>query len=396
MPLRRATFLSPTWALACLFLIDGIGFGTWAGHIAVYKQALRISDGHLTFVLVAVVFGSILSMPLAGQLAAKRGSRWMCVASMLVYLISILLLSRAATPLLLTGFGFLFGVTKGAVDIAINTQAVSLEQPGKRSDMSFMQGCWSVGGLAGSALAALLLRHGGTVRRDFLVSAAVLTVIAVAGVPSLGQGVAAAPRERFRRPSRSLLLIGALAFAGLMAEGSISDWTSVYLHADLHLSLSLAAAGFSVYAVAMAGMRFTGDWLAERLSGKRLLFLSGALIAAGLATLLMCRAPWLAAVGLALAGMGTANVVPVLWSVAGRDPLGAGPAISVVATIGYLGFLAGPPLIGSLAVITGLGHALWVLVAAGLLLAISPLLLGGVSWQPAPQPAAAAAPTAGV
>ncbi len=378
-------FLTPKWALAVLFLIDGIGFGTWAGHIAVFKQALSISNGQLTIVLVAVVLGSIVSMPLAGQLAAVRGSRWMCVASMLVYLLSILLLSRSASLLLLVCFGFLFGVTKGAVDIAINTQAISLEQPGRRSDMSFLQGCWSVGGLTGSALASVLLRHGGTVPRDLLISTVLLTFLAALSLPALGHGVAAAPRERFQRPGRNLLLIGLLAFAGLMAEGSISDWTSVYLHANLHLSLSLAAAGFSVYAVAMAGMRFTGDWLAERLSGKRLLFLSGSLIASGMAILLLCRSPWMAVVGLVLAGMGTANVVPVLWTVAGRDAIGAGPAISIVATIGYFGFLSGPPLIGSLASVAGLGHALWVLVAAGVMLALSPLLLRSVAWQAAPQ-----------
>ncbi len=377
--------LNSKWALAGLFLIDGIGFGTWAGHIAVYKQALAISNAQLTMVLVAVVLGSIVSMPLAGQLAAARGSRWMCVASLLVYLVSILLLSRAVHFWLLVAFGLFFGVTKGAVDIAINTQAISLEEPGKRSDMSFLQGCWSVGGLSGSGLASVLLQHGGTVPRDLMIATGLLALLAAVSLPGLGKGVAAAPRERFRKPGRNLFFIGLLAFAGLMAEGSISDWTSVYLHTDLHLSLSLAAAGFSVYAIAMAGMRFTGDWLAERLSGKRLLFLSGALIAAGITTLLLCHATWLAALGLAMAGMGTANVVPVLWSVAGRDTIGAGPAISIVATIGYFGFLAGPPLIGSLASLAGLAHALWVLVFAGVVLAVSPLLLRQVAWHAAPR-----------
>ncbi len=377
-------FLTPKWALAVLFLIDGIGFGTWAGHIAVYKHALSLSDGQLTTVLVAIVFGSIVSMPLAGRVAAARGSRWMCAVTAIADIASIALLSQAAHLLFLIVAGLLFGVAKGALDIAINTQAVSLEEPGKRSNMSFLQGCWSVGGLTGSGLASVLLRHGGTVGRDLLIATGLLTLLALIALPALGSGIVAAPRERFRRPGRNLLLIGLLAFAGLMAEGSISDWTSVYLHANLHLSLSLAAAGFSVYAVAMAAMRFTGDWLAERLSGKRLLLLSGSLIAAGIAVLLLCRSPWLAACGLAMAGMGTANVVPVLWSAAGRDAMGAGPAISVVATIGYLGFLAGPPLIGSVAAAAGLGHALWILVLAGLTLAVSPLLLPGDAWRAAP------------
>ena len=161
----------------------------------------------------------------------------------------------------------------------------------------------------------------------------------------------------------------------IAAEGAIADWASVYLHSNVGVTLPLAAAGYAAYAIAMAAARFSGDWLALRFSGKSILHVSGLLIAAGLGCTLLSHSWWPAVIGLMLAGAGVANIVPVIWGVAGRDTrMGAGPAISATATIGYFGFLTGPPIIGSLAVLIGLRQAMGVIVLAGIIVAIGPML----------------------
>jgi MFS family permease len=361
------------WATAGLFFVDGTGFGVWAAHIAAFKQELNLHDSQITAVLLSVILGALLCMPLVGQLIARTSVRLVVFISMAAFVLALGLLGHASHLFSLCGLAFLFGAAKGSVDVSINTQAVGQDRPGRRSQMSFFQGCWSVGGLAGSGVSALLLRHGGSVSEDMSAMAVLLAVVAVAALSFLpSESVAAGPgKSRPGGPSPYLLLIGTLAFFGLLVEGAIADWTSVFLHSNLQLSLALSATGFGVYAVAMAAARFTGDWLAEQISGKWLLIMSGLLVAVGIGALLFCSSWYVAAPGLMFAGFGTANIVPVLWSAAGRDPvIGPGPAISIVSTIGYLGFLTGPPVIGGVASFIGLRGGMGIIVIAGLIVAI--------------------------
>jgi MFS family permease len=179
---------------------------------------------------------------------------------------------------------------------------------------------------------------------------------------------------KFIWPDAVLLRFAALAFFGLMAEGAIGDWAPVYLHSNVGVTLSRAAAGYAAYAIAMAAARFSGDWLAQRFSGKNILHVSGLLIAVGMSCALLVPSWWPAVGGLMLTGIGIANIVPVIWGVAGRDTrMGAGPAISAVTTIGYCGFLTGPPVIGSLAVVVGLRLAMAVIALAGIVVVAGPV-----------------------
>jgi MFS family permease len=368
----RESPLRQRWATAGLFFLDGTGFGVWAAHIAAFKQRLNLHDSQITAVLFSVILGALLCMPLVGQLIARTRVRLVATLSVVGYVLTLWLLGHACHLFSLCGLAFLFGAAKGSVDVSINTQAVALDRPGYRSQMSFFQGCWSVGGLAGSGVSALLLRHGGTISKDMSAAAMLLAVLAAAALPFLpSEGVAAPGRPRPAWPNPYLLLLGTLAFFGLLVEGAIADWTSVFLHSNLQLSLALSATGFGVYAIAMAATRFTGDWLAEQISGKWLLIMSGLLIAVGIGALLSSNSWYIAVPGLMFAGFGTANIVPVLWSAAGRDPvIGPGPAISIVSTIGYLGFLAGPPIIGGAASFIGLRAGMGIIVIAGLMVAI--------------------------
>ena len=365
----------PKWALAMLFLADGAGFGTWAAHVPVFKQVLNIENGSLTFVLISVIVGAIISMPVTGQLTARYGSRRVIRIVAITYVLMIGLLAQASSFLLLVLFAGLFGAAKGAFDISVNAQAMVVEEHYQRSSMSFFQGCWSAGGLLGAGAAGLMLQHQGTIRGNLSLTAGLLALCALASLPLLvNETVKPRAASKFVWPSRALLRIAILASFGLLAEGAIADWASVYLHSNIGVALPLAAAGYAAYAIAMATARFSGDWLALHFSGKNILHGSGLLIAAGLSCTLLSHSWWPAVIGLMLAGIGVANIVPVIWSVAGRDTrMGAGPAISATATIGYCGFLTGPPIIGSLAVIVGLRTAMGVIVLAGIIVAAGPI-----------------------
>jgi MFS family permease len=369
------------WALAMLFLVDGVGFGTWAAHVPVFKQSLHLENGTLTFVLLSLIVGAIISMPVTGQLIEHYGSRRVVRVVAVIYVLMVALLAQASNLLFLILFAGLYGGAKGALDVAVNAQAITVEKQYGLPIMSFFQGCWSAGGLLGAGAASLMLLHGGTVRRDLSLTAGMLILCSLWASPLLvseTESETAKPRSstKFIWPDAALLRLAALAFFGLMAEGAIGDWASVYLHSNVGVTLSLAAAGYAAYAIAMAAARFSGDWLAQRFSSKNILHASGLLIAVGMGCALLVPSWWPAVGGLMLTGIGIANIVPVIWGAAGRDTrMGAGPAISAVTTIGYCGFLAGPPVIGSLAVVVGLRPAMAVIALAGIVVAAGPVFL---------------------
>ena len=364
----------PKWALAMVFLANGVGFGTWATHVPVFKQFLHIENGSLTLVLTSFIVGAIVSMPITGQLTARYGSRRVTQIVAVGYVLTIGLLARASSFLLLLIFAGLFGAANGAVDIAMNANAVAVEKHSMRSSMCLFQGCWSAGGLLGAAAAGLLLKHQGTALTDLSLIAILLGLCCIVFLPMLVDDVARLSRSKFVWPDTALLRIAILAAFGLLAEGAIADWGSVYLHSNLGVTLPLAAAGYAAYAIAMTIVRFSGDWLTRRFSEKNILHASGLLIAVGMACTLLSPSWWPAVFGLVLTGAGIANIVPVIWGMAGRDTrMGSGPAISAAATIGYLALLTGPPMIGSLAVLVGLRGAMSVIVIAGIVVAAGPM-----------------------
>jgi MFS family permease len=364
----------PKWALAMLFLANGVGFGTWATHVPVFKQFLHLENGTLTLVLTSFIVGAIVSMPVTGQLIARYGSRRITRIAAIGYVLTIGILAQASSFLLFLIFAGLLGAANGALDIAMNANAVAIEKHYMRSSMSLFQGCWSAGGLLGAAAAGLMLKHQGTALIDLSLIAIFLGLCCIVSLPMLVDDVAKPSRSKFVWPDSALFHIAILAAFGLLAEGAIADWASVYLHSNLGVTLPLAAAGYAAYAIAMTVARFSGDWLTRRFSEKNILHASGLLIAIGMACTLLSNSWWPAVFGLVLAGAGIANIVPVIFGMAGRDTrMGSGPAISAVATIGYFALLTGPPMIGSLAVLVGLRRAMTVIVIAGIIVAAGPM-----------------------
>jgi MFS family permease len=363
---RRATY--------AVFFADGIGFGIWAGHIPAFKQKFQLSDSSLSIVLLAVAAGSIISMPLAGQAVRHFGSRRCIGVSVASFALCLVSIALAPSPILFIAAALLFGAAKGGVDVGINAQAVVVEKCYGRPIMSSFQALWSLGGLAGGFLTSATLGLGFTPLINLVCVGALMLLLDLLYCSHLMRDPSSPGEERtkrFRLPGKALLYVAILTFIALFSEGVLQDWAAVYMRQVVVVPVSVAAVGYAAYSTAMAVGRFGGDRVVASLGEHLVMRLSGVLIIVGLLTALLVPSSTFAIVGFAVAGLGNSNLVPILFSTAGRDPiLGPGPGIATVTTVGFLGFLVGPAVIGLMSKFFGLPAALSLVPILGLITAI--------------------------
>jgi MFS family permease len=365
-------------AVATLFFANGCGLGSWVPHIPDVKLWHGLSDAVLGLALLAIAAGAVAALPVAGALVARFGSRPVTRGAALLFCAALPLpLLAPDLPTLLAALALL-GTGTGALDVAMNAHAVLVETRYGRPIMSSFHGLFSVGGLAGAALAGGAMHAGLAPVAHLTIAALVLGMAALAAWPALlPSAPAAADGPLFVLPRGRLIGLGAIAVVSLMAEGAMGDWSAVYLRMDLGATAATAASGFAAFSLAMALGRLTGDRLVARF-GRATVLACGALIgAATLGAALLAAKPFAAVLGFVGMGLGLANVVPIVFGAAGRLPgLAPGIGIAAVSTAGYFGFVAGPPLIGFVAEAGSLG------VALGLVAAVVGLMaLGGTALE---------------
>ncbi|GMA17089.1 MFS transporter [Deinococcus metallilatus] len=359
-------------ALATVFLINGTLFATWAVNIPGVRDRLGLTAAQVGLALLAVGLGSLVSMPLTGGWTARFGSdrvtRVAVVLSMLALLPPILAPNLVTLVLALA----LLGALNGALDVAMNAQGVTVERRLARPVMSRFHAYYSLGGVLGALLGTLLIGRVPLLAHAGLVVAVTTLAGFLAGrwlLPDLtGNPVETGAPSRARPgPSAAALLLGGLCFLGMLAEGANYDWATLYFRDVLGLAGGNAGIGYAAFVAAMTLGRWFGDRVRTRL-GDEVTVRGGALLtAAGLALALLVHDPLPATLGFALSGLGLSNVVPVLYGTAGHALAGRG--IAQVATIGYAGFLLGPPVIGFIAGQVGLPAALGVALAGAALVA---------------------------
>jgi len=360
------------WATRGQFLLFGFVSGVWGVHIPSVKAHYGLDARALSVALWALAVGAVLCLTVAGSIVSRLGARAAAVSA------GLLMCAALAVVLVPTGFAALIGLVLvlgsalALFDVAINAEASVLEAESGKKVMSGFHGMFSLGGMVGAALAALLIQAGVPAALQLVTAAAVAAALgAVASNFMLPVPVGAAtPGPGMGVPRGALATLGLLAAVGLLAEAAIYDWSVLYLQEEVGATPALAALGFASFSAAMAVTRFAGDRLRTRFSAARLLTGSALLAAVAMATVLMARQPLVALVGLALVGVGLANVVPVLFIAASRVP-GTTPAhaIAAVSSVGYLGMVAGPPLVGGIAQASSLTWGLGVVVAGALVLA---------------------------
>jgi fucose permease len=256
------------------------------------------------------------------------------------------------------------GAASGALDVSMNAQGVAVERRYRRPIMSSLHGMFSLGGMSGAAATALIASRLDLFPHFLLVGALIVVLGLLACAPML----AASTEDRsagpgFAKPSLGLLVPGVVALSSLLSEGAMADWSAVYLSESLGAGTALAAAAFAAFSLAMAIGRFAGDRLVAKAGGDLVVRAGAALAAAGLAATLLVGHPLAAVIGFALVGAGLSCTFPVVLSAAARSPeMPPSAAIAAVCTLGYLGFLVGPPAIGGLAELIGLPAALGLVV----------------------------------
>ncbi|HEX5897050.1 MAG TPA: MFS transporter [Thermoleophilaceae bacterium] len=368
---------SPRVAVSAAFLIHSTVSGTWAPRLPAIKESLELSDGELGTALVGLAVGLLIGTRVAGAPVDRFGSRPVMRVGFPLMAATLVLPGLADSIVTLFLSLFVLGLASGALDVAMNAQGIEVERHLGRPILSGLHGLWSIGLGLGAGLAAFAAAIGADPREHFAVVAAVLAVASLVFL----RGLLAARRPTPGDPEEeqvtvrwtlALVLLGVIAFCSFVGEGAASDWSAVYMTQELDASEALGAVAFAAFAVTMAIARFAADPLRAHL-GNVLLVRGGSLLAAaGLGLGLLVHEPAAAIAGFALLGLGLAPVVPIAFSAAGDlDARATGRLVGRVATLGYVGSVAGPIMIGWLAEATSLRIALGLVVLLALVIAAS-------------------------
>jgi fucose permease len=356
---RPITQRTAWFAIAAVFFVNGVSLASWISRIPTLTERLDLSPGQVGLALMALAAGALVAFPIAGRLVDTRSSAFSVVCFGVVMILSLPILGLAPHLLVLMMALLLLGFGNGGMDVSMNAQGIQVERIAGRSIISSLHGCFSLGAFAGAAIGAAVAQLGAPPLVQFLgvsiVGLAALWWIRRWLIPDTRDPRKSDAAAAFALPPRSLWLLGVLALCASVAEGAIADWSGLYLREVLEASSGIAALGFAAFSVAMLVGRFSGDALVRRFGAPRLVRAGGVLAALGLGVALLLNQPGIMLLGFAAVGLGLSIVYPLVFSAAGNHPtVSAGRAVASVATVGYGGFLAGPPILGWLAELTSL------------------------------------------
>lgn len=360
------------WAISLAFLGNGAAIASWVSRIPEIRHEHGLTEGQLGLALLGMAVGSLLGFPVAAAMCARIGNR-----SSTVLLGVLLCLILGAIPFAGSLSGLVailacFGFAYGGMDVAMNANGVDVEHRYGRSIMSSLHGMYSLGGLLGSSAGWLIAKLGIAPTTHLIGASLFLATMMALLYPAMWheKPTGHANHPTFAMPSKSLWAIGAIVTCAFLCEGAMGDWSGVYLRDGLKTSAEFAVSGFMVYSLMMTVARFSGDALMTRWGASRVLRTAGTISGVGFAIALFSGHPILALIGFGCVGLGMSTVAPIGFGAAGRSrQMAPGTAIAAVATMGYSGFLVGPPLIGFLAEWITLRWALGVVAILSLVIA---------------------------
>lgn len=347
--LRRPFLLQfQPFALPALFALFGIIMGSWAGRIPALREGVQVSHSALSLVLVCGGLGAVISYPLTSYLMTQHGGRKTLLYAGLALLAVLVAIGLAPNVPLLMCAVLALGITASCFDVAVNSAATKLEAASGKSEMSRLHAWGCAGGLAGATVSSLMAGMGIAPSMHFLMLALPFSLVLWLGVELLDGDDCAEKLEKkvFCLPRGPLALLGIIGFLAAMSEGSIADWSGVFLKDHFQVSDGFAPLALSAFSVMMLIARLGGDRLKGKYGARPLLCCSAAFAAGGLFFAVLAPNAYAALFGFAAAGLGLALVFPFVFSAAGKQ----GPmALAGVATMAYSGSLMGPPVVGTLA-----------------------------------------------
>jgi MFS family permease len=357
------------------FFLNGFIYANWVSRLPRIQEQYGADDGTIGIVLFAFAFGAFLAMPFTGWLIIKNGSRKVSLLSLVFYsaLASLIALMPGIPTLML--LYFIMGISTGMQDVSMNAQAVLVERAYQRPIMTSFHAFFSIGMALGAWCGALFsdlqieLSH-------HLVIISVLSLAFVIWVrrnlvedkPDVSQSQHG---PLLRMPNRALLSVGLIAFCCMLGEGAVSDWSVNYMENVVRSPVAFAPLALSAFATAMTLGRLLGDRFRLWAGDTRLIVYGGLMATAGLSLALLTPTPYAAIGGFFLVGLGLSTIVPITYSIAGNTKdLPPGVALAMVTTVGYSGFLFGPPVIGFLADVYTLSNALTVVAVLLLIMTL--------------------------
>lgn len=351
--MTTAQFKLARIAVAVIFALNGLLYANWTSRLPRLQEIYGIDNGKTGFALTCLAIGALVGMPLTGVLIVRHGSRMLTSVSIVMVAVIIPFMAFMPSYVGLLLVMPVFGLFTGMTDIAMNAQAIVIEEGMKKPLMSSFHAYFSVGMFVGAGIAAGLITLGLDAGPHLLTVSGASLIISLWCVRQL---LPDAPVEsttgggKVRKFSLIIVYLGAAAFCCMLAEGSMADWTPLYMIKVTMSPESFGPIGQAAFSGAMVVGRFTGDWLRTRL-GAAAIIRGGAVAAiVGLGLAIFFPSPAISVIGFAFVGLGLSNIVPIVYSISGKIPgLPAGVGISSVSTLGYSGFLVGPPIIGYVA-----------------------------------------------
>jgi len=358
-------------ANAVYFFISGFGYSSWTSRIPGIKESLKLNDAHFGTLLFMMPVGLLLTMPFTGKLLDHYKSRNIMLIGTMMYNLVLAVMGFSSYTWVLGIILFFFGSSRNLMNLSVNAQAIGIQTHYSRSIMSSFHAIWSMAGFAGAAIGYFM------VTLNIMPAYHLLGVSLVLSTLTLyyyGDTLDQKPdhsvkRKLFSLPPKSMLVFSLICFASMACENTMYDWSGVYIRQVLHGSKAVATIGFVVYMVAMTTGRFLGDRMADRYGIKRVLGASGILITVGFGITVLSPFIAITMIGYLLTGFGVSCVVPFVFSLAGRIPMSnPGAALASVSSLGYLGFLLVPPMIGYVAQATSLRISFAVIAVMGLVM----------------------------
>jgi MFS family permease len=356
--------MSPRAAVTATFFLNGAVFSSWYARLPVIQEQIGLGNGALGVALLGAPAGLLAAQPLVGAALARRGSR-PAVAAAPLYVPAVVLPALAFDTATLLVAVTVVGAVNGTLDIAMNAQGLAVERAGSRRIFNSLHAAFSFGALAGAGLAGAIaaldvapLPHLVAVA---LIGGGVASVVAPRLLDDAGTADPQAPR--FARPTARLAALGGIAFCALLAEGAVFDWSGIFLATEAGAAAGIAPLGLAAFSLAMGVGRLAADSATERAGSPTVAAWGAVSAGTGLALAIVLSTPGGAVLGFAIMGLGLSAVFPLALRASGLEGPSSAPGLAAVSTIGYTGFLLGPPVIGLLSEATSLSSALLLVCA---------------------------------
>jgi hypothetical protein len=358
--------MTPRVATFLMFVVNGAIVGTWVADIPGTKSALGASGADFGLALLCAPVGALVAQQVTGQLLVRMSSQRILTVSSLLFPFLLLLPVLAPSLLLLALALFVFGYVNTTMDVTMNAHGVAIEVRGGNSIFSGLHAGWSLGGGLGAVAVAIALALGIAPVTEALVAAAVMWFVVVVTIPHLGEGtIRTEGAAGVHLPSRAILPLAGLIMLMAFVEGGLTDWGGVYMDQGVHAERALAALAYASLSLGLFLGRIGGDRAKDAVGSVRLMQGGMLLTAAAVALVLIVGEPWVALLGMVVAGLGVANTIPQVFGAAGRIPP-AGPSLSAVFTALTVAFIASPAIIGTSSDLVGISTSFWLLVASSL------------------------------